>query len=58
MFYGDYVDLLKRIDVELAKEYSSKSKWNPDKQCMKCGRELHWVRMALVCKEHGLAKGC
>lgn len=35
-----------------------KARWNPDKQCMKCGDELHWVRLALVCKTHGAQKGC
>lgn len=44
--------------TELVKEYNDKAKWDADKQCMKCGRDLHWVRMALVCKEHGLTKGC
>lgn len=32
---------------------------DPDKQCMKCGRDLVWVRTALVCVEHGYTgKGC
>jgi len=58
--WQDAVDnYLKRRMYELQNEADRiKAGWDPDRQCMKCGDELHWVRLALVCKTHGAQKGC
>lgn len=54
--YNRYV--LRRKDELQQEAERVKASWDPDKQCMKCGDELSWVRMALVCKTHGAQKGC
>ena len=53
-------EYLARRSRELADaEQQERNSWNPDRQCMKCGDKLHWVRMAMVCKTHGYSgKGC
>lgn len=47
---------VQRRKAELEQEAERvRAGWNPDKQCMKCGDELHWVKAALVCKTHGFS---
>lgn len=58
--YGGTTSYMERRRNELQNEADRiKASWNPDKQCMKCGDELHWIKLALVCKTHGYSgKGC